>query len=534
MRFFCIVLIFFSSCTWQDRPLRFHIGNENLQLDWNRAIDSNSYLLLDNLMEGLTTYSDSLQNDVQLIRPTPALASSWSISDGGRTYLFRLRQGVYWTDGVELEAQHFVDSWQRLLSPQLRSANAYHLFDIENAQNFNEGKEKDFSKVGVKAKDRYTLEVKLRRQVPYFLHLVATANTYPFRKDLADRFGENWSNWENLVTLGAYRIVDWSQGEQIHLSANPTYFQEAPSIANIYIRLISEPLAAFAFFENDQLDILRDLSPALTKSVQTRLEYRTGPKLQVSYLLFNTSKAPFHDRQNRQAVVRAIQKDRLSAFFSGSQSLAKAWLPPGLLGSEVELAMPIEEAVEKGKKIELRYGGGDPWNLVFQEISQQIRRSLAWDVKLHRMEPAEYGEFLSQLSTVSKVRNLPHLLHLSWVADFPDSHSFMNVFTSASESNYTGWSNAEYDRLVESAVSTSEEGLRANLYAQAQKILLEEAVILPLFLTNHQALIKSDLHGVHLNILDKWYFRHMRFESMGFRGFRNLWKKRISSVGRGA
>ncbi len=534
MRRYLLVLLFLSSCSWSERPLYFPLGNENLQLDWNRAIDSNSYLVLDNIMEGLTTYSGNPQNELGLLRPTPALASSWSISDEGRTYIFRLRPGVYWSDGIELETSHFVDSWKRLLSPELRSSNAYHLFDIVNAQNFNEGKEKDFQKVGVRAVDRYTLEVKLRRQVPYFLHLVATANTFPFRKDIEEKLGDSWSSWENLVTLGAYRIVDWRQGEFIHLQTNPTYFDVSPEISNVYMRVLTEPLAAFALFENQELDILRDIPPSLTSSVQNRLEYRTGPKLQVSYLLFNLKKPPFHRLENRLALVGAIEKAKLAAFFSGSQRIAKSWLPPGLLGSEGEISLPDSFPTEKNQKVELRYGGGDTWNLVFQEIAKQVGKTLGWELKLHRMEPSEYGEFLGQLSTVSKSRNLPSLLHLSWVADFPDSHSFMNVFTSSSESNYSGWSNIAYDRLVESAVSTSDEAMRAELYGQAQRILLSEAVILPLFLSNHQAFIQTDLQGVHLNILDKWYFRHMKFETEGFHGFRNLWKKRVANIGKGA
>ncbi len=528
--------LFLLSCSYTERPLYFNLANENLQLDWNRAIDSNSFLLLDNVMEGLTTYSSNTQNaSFDLIRPTPALAASWSVSDGGKTYLFRIRKGVFWSDGVELEAGHFVDSWERLLSPKLRSANAYHLFDIESAQSFYEGKEKDFRKVGVKALDRYTLQVKLRRQVPYFLHLVATANTFPIRKDLIDKQGESWADWESIVTLGAYRIVDWKQGEAIHLQANATYFDAPPAIENIYLQLVSEPLAALAFFENNQMDILRELPPSLIRSLHNRPEYRTGPKLQVSYLLFNTKKSPFQSLENRKAFIQSIQRERLTGFFSGNQSLATGWLPPGLLGSEKFLSQEISlQRVEKGKKVELRYSGGDTWNLVFQEISKQVGETLHWNVKLDRVESSEYGEFLAQLSTTSRTQNLPNLMHLSWVADFPDSHSFMNVFTSSSESNYTGWSNPAYDKLVETAVSTSEESVRAALYAQAQRILLEDAVILPLFLTNHQALIKSDLKGVHLNILDKWYFSNIRFETDGWRGFRNLWKKRAGNVDRGA
>ncbi|WP_256592764.1 ABC transporter substrate-binding protein, partial [Pseudomonas sp. FW305-122] len=85
--------------------------------------------------------------------------------------------------GVELKAQQFVDSWQRLLDPTTKSENSYNLFDVEGAKAYAEGKTKDFSNVGIRAVDDYTLEVRLRRAAPYFLHLVAHVSTFPIRKD---------------------------------------------------------------------------------------------------------------------------------------------------------------------------------------------------------------------------------------------------------------------------------------------------------------------------------------------------------------
>jgi oligopeptide transport system substrate-binding protein len=172
VRIFLLLCLFLTACTNGERPLQFNLGIEVVQLDWNKAIDATSVVLLDNVMEGLTTYSNALQGyRPDLLRPLPALAASWSVSDGGTVYRFHLRPGVRWTDGQPLVAQAFVDSWRRLLDPETRSANAYHLFDIENARAFNEGKLKDFSTVGVRAVDDLTLEVKLRRQAPYFLHV---------------------------------------------------------------------------------------------------------------------------------------------------------------------------------------------------------------------------------------------------------------------------------------------------------------------------------------------------------------------------
>ena len=128
-------------------------------------MDGTSYNILNNLMEGLTKFDDSLI-------PQPALAESWEISEDGTTYRFKIRENVNWSDGQPLRAQDFEYSWKRILNPATGGHYAYFLYDLENAENYNTGKIKDPNKVGVKALDDQTLEVKLRRQASYFPSLL--------------------------------------------------------------------------------------------------------------------------------------------------------------------------------------------------------------------------------------------------------------------------------------------------------------------------------------------------------------------------
>jgi oligopeptide transport system substrate-binding protein len=534
--FWLLACFIFASCTGGERPLRFNLGVENVQLDWNRAIDATSVVLIDNVMEGLTSYSSSVQDSrADHLQPLPGLASSWAVGEEGTLYKFNLRPGVVWTDGAPLTAQQFVDSWRRLLDPETRSANAYHLFDIVGARAFNEGKEKDFSKVGVRAIDSRTLEVKLRRPVPYFLHLVASASTFPVRKELIERFGDQWTSPENLTTLGPYRLAEWAQGDRILLKAFSDYYAGLPPIREVVCRLLSESLTAYTLFENGELDILpRDLPPSFARRLVSLPDYRTGPRLSVSYLLFNTKRKPFDSPLRRRAFIHALNRETLAAAFQGTQVPTRSWIPPGLLGYTKDVGVEANNqasATLKGPEVELRYGGGDTWNLVFQIVQRDMEEKLGLRAKMTKLDSAEYGDFLTLLSMPQRMRSetLPHLMHLGWVADYPDPHSFMNVFTSTSESNYSGWSNAEYDRLVEKAVATDDEALRSALYHRAQKILLEdEAVLMPLFYTSHQALVRSDLRGVQLNVLDKWYFRNMSFAPAGWRGFSRSILKKVS------
>lgn len=533
-----LLLVTLSACTGGRRPLQFNLGSEAVQLDWNRSIDTTSMVLLDNVMEGLTSYVDSLHgHGADQLRPMPALAASWAVSEGGKVYRFHLKPGVFWSDGVPLEAAHFVHSWERLLSPETGSPNSYQLLDVENAQAFLQGKLKDFSRVGVKALDAATLEVRLRRPVPYFLHLVASAATFPIRRDLIERYGDQWTDPAHLVTLGPYQIAEWLQGDRIVLGAYKGYHGASPRIATVVCRLVTEPLTAYTMYENGELDILpRDLPPTFARRLQSHRDYRSGPKLQVNYLLFNVHRAPFDRIENRRAFVEAMNRAQLAGFFEGAQTPFMGWIPPGLLGHGAEAGITGEGKESKllaGRSLSIRFGGSDTWNLVFQATSRLLQEKLQAKAKIEQLDSKEFGKLLAQLAsslTRPRAEALPHILSLGWVADYPDPHSFMNVFTSQSENNYLGWKNARYDELVEQAGATTDEAQRRRLYAEAQKLLLEEEVaLMPLFLNSHQALVRSSLNGVSLNVLDKWYFQNVEFQEDGWRGFSRGMLRRLKA-----
>ncbi len=527
-----------SGCSGRGRPLQFNLGSEAVQLDWHRSIDTTSMVVLDNVMQGLTSYADSLHgHGADLLRPLPALAASWSVSEGGRVYRFHLKPGVVWSDGVALHAQHFVDSWERLLLPATGSANAYQLLELENAQAFLQGKLKDFSKVGVKAIDALTLEVRLRRPVPYFLHLVASASTFPIRKEMIERYGDLWTEPGNLVTLGPYFISEWAQGDRIELSAYPGYHGARPRIPHVICRLVAEPLTAYTMYENGELDILpRDLPPSFARRLQSHRDYRSGPKLQINYLLFNVHRPPFDSKAARRAFIEAMNRAELASYFEGAQTPFSAWIPPGLLGHSPGAGVAAEGKESRGiagRALSIRFGGSDTWNLVFQATQRTLLEKLQAKAKIEQLDSREFSKLLAQLaSSLSRPnpRSLPHVLSLGWVADYPDPHSFMNLFTSASENNYMGWKNAAYDELVEKAVSTTDEAQRRRYYLEAQKILLEDEVaLMPLFLNSHQALVRTGLDGVSLNVLDKWYFQNVEFQEAGWRGFSRGMLRRLKT-----
>jgi oligopeptide transport system substrate-binding protein len=271
--------------------------------------------------------------------------------------------------------------------------------------------------------------------------------------------------------------------------------------------------------------------------LQTHPDYRSGPKLAENYLLFNVHRAPFNKVENRRAFIAAMNREELAAFFEGSQTPMSSWIPPGLLGFDASLGVKGESRAAGGfphRPITVRFSGSDTWNLVFQSLQGRLESKLGVKAKLEQLESKEFQKALSEMAGVKHPHfdHLPQVMLLGWVADYPDPHNFMNVFTSASENNYMGWKNARYDELVEKAVSTADESSRTRYYSQAQRLLLEEeAVFMPLFLNGHQALVRSSLHGVNLNVLDKWYFQNVEFSEASWRSFGHGMLRRLKSGG---
>ena len=169
--FFCFIVTGVSCLEKRKSPyissdishtFRYPIFSEPPSLDWNKITDAESALIVQNLMEGLVDYDFSKG---KTIRVKPGLAQSWSSSPDKRHWVFYLKQSVYWSDGRLLTPQDFIDSWERLLNPKTGAEYAYFLFPIKNAQAYNQGKIKDFKKVGMSIGASGELQIELKKGI---------------------------------------------------------------------------------------------------------------------------------------------------------------------------------------------------------------------------------------------------------------------------------------------------------------------------------------------------------------------------------
>jgi oligopeptide transport system substrate-binding protein len=212
-----------SSATNPDKTFRLALHSEPPTLDWSLATDHVSFDVLTNLMEGLTQYNQKME-------PIPAIAKRWEFSPDGKIITFFLRDDVLWTDGKKVTAMDFKYSWERLLNPATAAEYAYFLFDIENAFEYNSGKIKDPSLLGIEAVSPTVLKVRLKRPVYYFPSITTFMVTFPQRKDLIEKYGDHWTDPEHIVTTGPFALEEWKHEYKLIFKSNPRYYGKAPEV----------------------------------------------------------------------------------------------------------------------------------------------------------------------------------------------------------------------------------------------------------------------------------------------------------------
>lgn len=497
---------------------RFRLSGDPETLDWNLAHTSNETPLLINLMEGLVRANT--HND-----PQPALAKRWEVSKDGKTYTFYLRENVQWSDGTPLEAQHFVDSWIRLLNPSTESSYAYFLFDVLNAKAFHNGEIEDATQVGIRAVKKNQLEIKLQKVVPYFLHIPTFWVTFPIRKDLIEKEGTNWASPKKLssnssfVTLGPYLLESFSPGKKITLKRNPKYYAKLSSKApgHVVALVIPSDEQARDAFDQGSLDVFKDVTTSdllktlEKKSKKQKLKIKNFPYLSTYYLGFNTEKSPMKDPAVRKAVALAINKTKIPTLLQGDQQVANGWIPPSLgYSSNTALDSKPSKAKEWLEKAGYPEGEGlrrldllvepfDRADKLAEAMSQNLKETLGISVQV--IVPSA-KTFQDKLASKDFDLFINH-----WGADYPDPSSFMEVFLPTSGINYTGWKNTDYETLVGEAGNLLDTGKRRERYKKAEDLLLKQnVVILPLFHKKNTVVLGPKVKRFELNSLNYLFF----------------------------
>ncbi|MCC7013038.1 MAG: peptide ABC transporter substrate-binding protein, partial [Planctomycetes bacterium] len=462
-------------------------------------------------------YEGLVAREPQSGRPVPGAAEAWQLSQDGLTYTFRLRSDALWSNGDRLTAADFEWSFRRLLAPETAAEYAPSLFCIAGARAFSLGESREWASVGVRALDERQLEMRLERPVPYFLDLLSNPMFAPvhraslerLRQEFPATWASEWTRPERLVVNGPFRLVERRIADRMRFERNEHYWDaQHVALRTIDVLAIESWNTALNLYLTGAVDWVDGAIPTtLASALSGREDYTPRPYLAVYFYRVNTTKPPLDDWRVRRALAMALEREVLCKdVLKAGQLPADTFVPPRAIAgysSPAGVGENIQAARElllqagfgaQGKPfpaLELHYNTAETHRDIAEVVAEQWRRNLGIEVHLRNQEWKSFLDAQSKLDyDVSRS---------SWIADYADPSTFLEIWTSESENNRTGWSNAGYDAVIAQARATADPRRRMELYATAESTLLHDLPCIPLFVYVSQNLVDPRVGGFGAN-----------------------------------
>ncbi len=470
-------LILLTSCgappTEDSGMFRYRLASDPPSLDPIHTTDTTSATVVMKIFEGL------VDQDPETLEIVPCLAESWEIADDGLSYTFHLKEGVRFHNGRAVTSADFRDSFERCLSPSNRSERSWVLQPIKGAKEMLAGKAEHL--VGMETPDDMTVILHLEEPYAPFLSYLAMEAGRVAAKEGID--GDSFTP----IGTGPFKFITWEHGIRVSVEANTDWHGGTVGLEHVDFEVIPDVGVAFQKFIAGELDFVEEIPPGQLELIKERYpdSVRMWPYLRIEYVGFNHTRPPFKDNLKlRQAFSCAVdRKSIVESLLEGAAEIPTGILPPGIPGRDDSIEDPkydparakellAEAGYPEGKglpEISLWYNTNERHEQVMQFIQSNLNtigiktrlRSLDWPAYLKACESHE-----------------PDIYRLGWVADIPDADNFLYILLHSSQvgsaGNYSGFSNPEFDKLVQEARSISDQDRRIELYKKADRIAMEE------------------------------------------------------------
>lgn len=498
--------------------LRLNNEGEPASLDPAVAIGTIEHYIMLSLYEGLVT------PDPKDLSLHPGAAESWDISPDQKIYTFHLRKNGRWSDGEPLTAHDFVESYHRMLMPTMAAQYSYMLYPVTNAEAFNMGKITDFSQVGFKALDDYTLQVTLHSPTPYLLSMIIHDSWFPVPVSVIRKYGaiddrnNPWTRPEHFVCNGPFVLKEWRMNSHILVEKSPTYWDAKNVRLNkIYFDPTESEDTAERMFRSGQLHSDPVAPPSKIAFYRKNKPdlIKVYPLLATYYYNVNVTRPPMNDKRVRKALAMAIDRNAITeTIMRGGEEPAYFLTPPDTAGYTCKTK--VSENVAAARKLLAEAGYPDGKNFptveilfntlqyhkaIAEALQDMWKKNLNINVVLHNEEWKVYLDSMHRLNYF--------LCRAGWNGDYVDPSTFLDMLITGGGNNDTGWSNTNYDRLVHFASSTGDRAARYDAYQKAEAILMDEMPIIPLFFYTRPRLIQPCVKGWYPNVLDQYDFKHI-------------------------
>jgi len=494
-------------------------GSEPGSIDPHKASGDWENRIIGDYIEGLMAEDANAE-------AIPGQAESYTISDDGLVYTFKLRDGIQWSDGEPVTAEDFVFAFQRLFNPATASEYAYLQFPIVNGSEIADGSVTDFNELGVKALDDKTVEITLEGPTPFFLQALTHYTAYPVPKHLIDKVGDQWTNVDNIVSNGPYSIKEWVPGSYIKSVKSETYWDAAKVQIDEVNYFVQDDLsAALSRYRAGEYDILTDIPSDQAEWIKTNLPGQDyfAPFLGIYYYVINQEKPPFDNPDVRKALSMAINRDVIGPDVLGTGELPMyGWVPEGTANYEgVAVYQPewiglgYEERVAEAKtimeglgytastplQVQLKYNTNDNHQRIAVAISSMWEQ-IGVKTELFNSETAVHYDAL-------RVGDF-QIGRAGWLLDYSDPSNTLDLLrTGIAQGGETNWgnnygrySNPEFDSLMEQATKEQDLAARAALLGQAEKLAMDEYAAIPIYNYIAQNVVAPSVTGFVNNAAD--------------------------------
>ncbi len=489
-----------------------HLGNgtEPSDLDPQTVTGRPESTVIRTLIEGLVT------PDPRTLEARPGQAESWDVSEDGRVYTFHLRPDARWSNGDPVTASHFVESWQRILTPSLGSEYAYMLYPVVGAEAYHKGELEDFGRTGFAALDERTVRITLNNPTSYFLSLLQHYSWHPIHPPTVARFdgmtrkGSAWTRPENYVGNGPFVLKEWIPNQHIEVVPSPTYWgRDQVRLGGVRFYPIDSYDTEERMFRTGQLDVTYSLPLSKIDHYRDNRQdvFRLDDFMGSAYFRLNVNRPQLQDERVRRALGLAIDRHGLAyevqrgVKFPAYSFCPKmpGYTPPKTFTDDVAAAKQLlaEAGFPDGKglpRIEILYPTSDTGRIVCEALQAMWRSNLGIDVQLYNQEWKVYLDTMNEQNY--------DVAWSAWIADYVDPLSFLDMMVTEGGNNRTGWSSPRYDALLESALATTDAAQRQAIFTEMEEIIGREVPVIPLYTYTKYYAIDPAVKGWHPTLLD--------------------------------
>ncbi|NJO43503.1 MAG: ABC transporter substrate-binding protein [Cyanobacteria bacterium CRU_2_1] len=474
----------------ESTALVFGSPGDPKSLEPGNVEDGNSLYVQQQIYDRIVDYKDG-STELE-----PALATEWSASDDNLTWTFKLREGVKFHDGTEFNAEAIKVNFERWWDPNhpLGFRDAGKTYAIWEGLFGGYKGDEDSLLQAVNTPDEYTVEFVLKQPFAAFPAAIGSAYFGIASPTAIEQAGADYGiAGSQAIGTGPFKFVEWRTGDRIVLEANPDYWNGAPKSQEVVFRFITEPASRLAELRAASIDFTVDIAPDQLSELQSdaNLKEVRRPPFNVGYLALNPSYEPLAKKEVRQAIAMALNRKQIvDSFWSGLATSDGQFMPSSLKQYQDANLGDYEYNPDQAKQMlaDAGYPNGFPLELWYMPVSRPyfptpkpIAEAFAADLQAVGIQVTlNTKDWAAYLDDRYKPPGYQAFM-LGWTGDYGDPDNFMYYhFGPGGTKDLGNWENPEVFRLLEEARQESEESERAKLYAQAEKIIFDEALRVPI------------------------------------------------------